>query len=1050
MSKYHFSPSNLSGDSGLISDSQYYDDDGNGNDISSEHRNYNRSNSHFLERNVSQEDLDAQSRSLDSRYYYQYDHNNPVPPPRRGRRKGSDPSSSPSMDDRKPMQYVSQPNFNVPSRYDKKFNPNADKFKRRSTESLKSVEESSEADSEMNMKNYRPSDIGTLIKSASGAHLYFEDITSPPTLYDFSNLNRTDNRGHLCKQSSEGAMPMSPKYSLCSSHDSVLSDSSGSFLNRQNSPDPLSSPGNTPDQEEGGMSEWLTQQSKHVAYTSMKQSRISQDDSEVGVKMDKKPSNKLNYLVSPKTSPKLRRRSPIPLEARRSFPLHAQLNQKGSGSNTSKEAEDIIKSPKLTITYCSQDSLDRRGFDTPQKLKQLSPHLDVYNNNSQTAMKQLNIYSAGLQGTSPPPRVVLQTLNSQAQSQKRENTPLKGNHALLSQQHSNSFENADFVERKQKYPMEENSVSSEDEGTDSESEIGPCTRVQTTMESPWKFTVPTRRVIEHQKSASESSSVSEDSTNMSRPENPPDYDEAVHRNRLLKQGLSPDSGSDVDAETLKQREASLRAKQLFEQSKRLYQKEQKFEQKLDAHKELALEEENESITSSSDDEQEQPVSVARKVYEESLKRYQEELRSRSPLKKSSSEDRDNISLSKSKGGQQGCLSPVSGQSSGIHRSNSDVGDLKGHLSRSSSGSSRTSSNDSTPTRRPTQPPPYNNPPPYHNDRTESSPSDAKRHLFPRAEENVFSQRTSASSPRTVANSAVSRSVGASAQSLNNEPQMCSVPTRHDNILISNRSRNPLLTQKVEMPVKDSNLHSQSVDTSVKSAQVDISNYRSPVSNIRGRDSSLDSKLSPKVTNTNIHLHASENVFRARASSVEPIQSQSSQSEQRSSSQRPVSYRNPNLSSSVDVSKSQPLPNSRVALNKTNGQKELPWSVKNLSNMFDTVKNGSVSARSSPVVMQSSRSAGPPLYTPPPSFQRSADITRSSTSSNSSMGSTSTGRSGLGRTPGKTYNKFGPQARDSFSSADESDCSCRYSLNCRRDNSSLEELTDTSLTDITYV
>lgn len=1029
MNKYHFSPSNLSGDSGLISDSQYYDEDGNGNELSNDARNFARSNSHFLERNMSQEDFDPQSRSLDGQYYCQYDHNNPVPPPRRARRKGSDPSTSPNMEyNRKNMPYNSQGMYNVPSAYDKKFIRSAEKYKR-STESLKSVEESSEADSEMNMKNYKPQDMGTLIKSASGSHLFFEEINSP-TIYDFGNMNRiNNNRGRLYKQSSEGTMPMSPKYSLCSSHDSVLSDSSGSFLNRPNSPDPLSSPANTPDQEDDGMSQWLSQQSKHMAYTSAKQSRISHDDSEVGVKVDKKP-NKLNYLVSPKTSPKLRRRSPIPLEARRSFPLQPELNQKGSGSNTSKEAEDIIKSPKLTVTYCSQDSLDKRGFESPQNSKPVSPHLDVYNNNSQTAMRQLNIYSAGLQGTSPPPRVVLQGLSSQPQ-QKRENTPMKANHALLPQRRRSSFDSSEFIEHKQQYPMEENSISSEDE--DSDTEAG--------FDMTWKFGVPAKKVIEHNKSASESSSTSED-TNVHRPENPPAYDEAIHRSNLLKQGLSPDSGSDVDSETLKQREISMRAKMLFEQSQRLYQNQRqtdKYEQTLGSHTETVSEEEAESISSSSDEEVEQATNIARKLYEESLKRYQEEQSSRSPLKKSSSEDRDNISLSVTKGGPQGYGSALSPS---VHRSCSDVAELKGHISRSSSGSSRNGSNGSTtPTRRPVQPPPYNNPPPYHSERAESSPRDIKRHLFPRAGENVLKQNTPTN---TVANTSVSKSVGA--LSLNTEVSTSSVPTRHDNILISNRNRNPLFNSHVDGPVRDDTLRASSTDYTVQSAQVDLSQYKSSITNIRSRDSSLDAKLSPGVTK--MRQPMSDNVFRARASSVEPNQPQTQQSEPRTLSQSTV-YRNPNVSkSTADVAKSQQFTNTRTAVSRPSGQKELPWSVKNLSNIFDTSKNGSVSARSSPVVMQSSRPGAPPVYTPPPSFQRSADTIRSSTSSNNS--SANTGMSGAGRTPAKTYSKFGPQARDSFSSTDDSDSSCRYSLNCRRDNSSLEELTDVSLTDITYV
>ena len=49
-----------------------------------------------------------------------------------------------------------------------------------SAESLKSVEESAEGENSRNVKDWhsRP-DIGTLIKSTSGAHLYYEDSSLP-------------------------------------------------------------------------------------------------------------------------------------------------------------------------------------------------------------------------------------------------------------------------------------------------------------------------------------------------------------------------------------------------------------------------------------------------------------------------------------------------------------------------------------------------------------------------------------------------------------------------------------------------------------------------------------------------------------------------------------------------------------------------------------------------------------------------------------------------------------------------------------------------------
>ncbi|XP_053397024.1 uncharacterized protein LOC123551571 isoform X3 [Mercenaria mercenaria] len=1059
VAKSHFSPSNLSGDSGLISDSQYYDEDGNGNDIV---RPYMRSTS-FIHPDALREEIDRTSQSLDSQYFYQYDPQNPVPPPRRTRRKGSDQSGSPNMEyDRKPTRYTSESNFHVPNRYNRRYNQNmADKLKRRSTESLKSVEESSEADSEMIMQGYRRPDIGTLVKSASGAHLYFEE----PSLMEFDDINTVKNRRHLYKQSSEGTMPMSPqsKYSLSSSRDSVLSDSSGSFLNRQNSPDPLSSSAETPEQEECGMSAWLNQQTKHTAYAVQKQRQISHDDSEIGMKIDRKPMNKMNYLVSPKsspkTSPKLRRRSPIPLCNRRSFPLNAEISPKGSGSNTSKEAEDIIKSPKLSITYCSQDSLDKRDFDT-QKDKNPSPHLDVYNNNAQVAMKQLNIYSNGLQGTSPPPRVVLQGLNSQSQTQRRENTPVKGNHGILPQARRNSFDTAQFIEHK-KYPMEENSVSSEDQD-DSDSECEMTTRVMTMVNIPMSFNIPQKLLTDNKSSSSDSlsrsSSHSED-LGVHRPENPPDYDEAVQRSNLLKQGLSPE---EYDVETVKQ--ASLKAKQLYEQSMKQYQEQavryslpsQKFEKTLDVHEEQ-LSEETGSITDSSEDEQ--PEYNPRKLYEESLKRYLEEQSSRSPLVKMSSADRD-ISISNNKGGRLGVNHLLSPHGSSLHRSSSDIGDIQRR-------SPRIHSRETTPTRRPEQPPPYNNPPPYHSERTESSPSSARRHLFPKAGEPMNKSPTQKyvnTSPKNVPG--ISSESSSKVESSKENAQTASVPKRRDNIPVSNRART--LTTTAQSPerssTKSNNRNSRITDYSIHSAQSEIGRYQSPVTNIRSRDSSANSRSSKSNTPvSNIDHSQSNNVFRSRASSLEPKQPQANLAHPRTSSQGAISYRNPKISSR-ETEAAKPRPSSTIepschtsldtAVNRHSVavQKELPWSVKRLSNIFDPTapdSNNSVTSQShssSPVPnLPSKSSRAPPTYTPPPTFQRYSDNTRSSTSSNSSVGSSSRNKPET-----KSFNKYGPQARDSFSSTDESDCSCRYSFSCRRDNNSLEELTDISFTDITYV
>jgi len=653
----------------------------------------------------------------------------------------------------------------------------------------------------------------------------------------------------------------------------------------------------------------------------------------------------------------------------------------------------------------------------------------LYNNNS-SLMKQLNIYSSGLQGTSPPPRVVLQGLSAQGQSRPSQNTPIKGNHALLAD-----------LEARRKFPMEESSVSSEDED-DGDSEVESF-HVQTMVAKvPVTFNL-SKPVVEHKKSSSDSSSHSEDSS-VSRPTRPPGYDEAVHRNNLLKAGLSPDSGGEGDVETARQREASLRAKQLYEQSMRQYQESFPLQptprsaQRLDSHEEVSSSEETESVTES---EEEEPRYNPHKIYEESLKRFQEEQNKHPPLQGT------NISLSNSKGGatQRMSLSPgaaLTPGSSSLKRSSSDVGN-GGHLSRSGSSSSRNSSNDSTPTRRPTQPPPYNDPPPYKSRNTESSPSGAKRHLFPRAGESVVSERPSAQtdSPKTV--KSVSPVRDNSAVKSSNDSIAQSIPRQRDShILVSNRDRKAAL------------------DATVRSAQMDYNTqYRANVTNIRACNSQSGSTVS--TVSQQPSGSYSSNVFKPRASSVEPQQMSSNP---RTSSQGPVSYRNPQMTrssaSSANIAQSQPaLPpqtrdrrGSLDASRPAAQQKELPWSVKRLSNIFDTVKvegraTSPAGALTRPLpAPQSARST--PVHTDSPSSGlHHNDTFRSSSSSNSSSSVVSIGYSGAGRSPLKGYTKFGPQARDSFSSND-SECSCRFSLSCNLDNG--EELADPTLTDITYV
>ena len=1169
LKSHHLSPSNISGDSGLtMSDSQLYDDDGN--EIG-DRRHYTRSASQFIDRDIERPESEA-SRSLDNQYFYRYGEHNPVPPPRRNRRKDT---VSPNLEHyRKPMRFSSYADFHIPGKYDLRQNQNNDRYvkypRKMSSESLKSVEEASEMDSERKVKDWhsRP-DIGTLIKSASGAHLYYEDFRNLQ-LYEFDTNNETVNhRRQLYKQKSCPISPQS-KYSLSSSRDSVLSDSSGSYLERQYYQDTMSSSVETPETEDRSMAEWLSQQSKQVAYGARRQQRLrSHDDSEVGLTSDSsmvhKSQNKgdnenqamrnVQHLVSPHASPKIKRRAPIPLSVRRSFPIENVTTPKGSGSNTSKEAEDIITSPKLTITYCSQDSLDKRDSE---KEKTPGISLDIYNNNSQLALKQLNRYSSGLQGTSPPPRVVLQNLSQS--TEKRDSTPVKASYdsAILSQVHRNSIETGrrnslDMGDlRAHRYPMEENSVSSEDEQSESsDSEEIESYRVTEYINmGPFKYSIPqklipserksnsseslskiskksssseslskTSRQSSSQESLSRHSTTSEESIS-NRPENPPSYQEALHRKFLLENNMPLE---DNDEDTIRQQQASQRAKQLYEQSMRQYQEQkdrypplpsQQFEQKLDAvgehHENMS---ESDSQMSSDDDDIEWAEKNPRRLYEESLKRYMAE-QTQSPLVKTTSTDDGGIS--RSKGGQIGQKNLL--HVSGLHRSHSDVGDVNKRLrsplrdqgSPTITNSSKSSSRESTPTRRPEHPPPYDSPPPYRHGNHKSSPMNADRHYFPKADKLFYQSPAS--------NKQTSTQVSQTGQGVSDKLSVTSrngAQTR-TNQEVSHRSRPGSRDDGVSKTAQTSGRvqRDSGIDNTVHSAHVDISKYKSPVRNIHANDvtnirskdnvviirshnASQDSLLRQqpkkqagsdshsKVHKTSSGQTASSSpvVFRPRASSLEPRESPEKQTDHSGTSQLQVTRSSPHGPGAVLRSGGDKVQHRSVELSKTDsaqrrnsldaaitrtaassslgGQsgKELPWSVKNIRTMFDKSKHldsSNTDSESSTVsASQSSDSTprtspNPPVYTPPLQFQRHSNTSRSSTSSNSSVNS-NTGYKGVGSNRNTYTGRYGPQTRgDSFSSSDSSDCSCRYSLKCHRDDSSLEDLNNLSFTDISYV
>ncbi|KAK3593139.1 hypothetical protein CHS0354_018271 [Potamilus streckersoni] len=650
----HLSPSNLSRDSGLmLSDTMLYDEEHNSNNV--DRREYSRSASHYIERDIDIGEHNEVSHSLDSNFFY-YEGQIPVPPPRKSRKKGSellhqssnfDPYGRHNRGTSQPQQYNGM-GHSEKSRSLYSQSMSSDAFsqlcKQRSTESLKSVEEGSEMESESNVRDWgqKRSDMGTLIKSDSGAHLFMD----AESLYPFSSHShpQKSSRAHLARSAIiESTPPISPdsKYSLNSSHDSVLSDSSGSYVRQFSNDLVFSSPPHTPESD-CDVPSWIAQKSKDIEIEGYAKRQYSQDDSEVGLKSgdfthkfeghaaDHDSHHTSPSPVSPKAGPVTSAISHSPLGVRHSFPLETSTTHVGSGSNTSKEAEDIIRSPKISVTYCSVDSLSK--LDDGEHLKKpgsRSPNLDLYNSSpssgSHLPLKSLKYM--GRLGTSPPPRVVLHGLKQT--SERKENMPVRASYdnAIISQVRQSNF---DVTELRERTPSKVESLSSDSvslEESDSEEENVRYTSMLSLSlrpKSPPK--IIDEPVLKSTPKQFESPSK--------RPEQPPSYNEAVERNFFIKQGVIIDKFSPLitNVDGMKQKEASAKALQLYQQSLQKYQEQvtdkkfgppsQQFEIKLDAVGEKADENlETEGVRDSDYVSLVQPEKDPKKLYQQSLEQY---------------------------------------------------------------------------------------------------------------------------------------------------------------------------------------------------------------------------------------------------------------------------------------------------------------------------------------------------------------------------------------------------------------------------------------------
>ncbi|XP_071134109.1 rho GTPase-activating protein 20-like isoform X3 [Mytilus edulis] len=943
--KSHLSPSNLSRDSGLtLSDAQLYDDDGSMENLT-DRKNYNRSISQYMDRDS---DKSKHSENV-SRSYETYE--NPKPPPRKHKKR----EYSIEKD---------QVTKGVKNTMHQSYSAEGyQKYKRASAESLQSLEDHDN----QRVTPYeflRQSDYGTLIKSSSGAHLFLDENnreSSNNNLRYVSEIEIQTQRspqggnGKLTRQASvtESNPPMSPtsRLSCGSSFDSGIphSLSCSSFI-------------------QGQMSH---ESDSHYSECSSSSDRLrqSQDDNSLNSQYSSarrtSPSKKyVNSLISPPISPKNSRKvfnsnSKESVSVRRSFPLELSNPTKGSGSHSYKEAEDIIKPRFELSTY---------EFNEHKENDHLSPILQTKYGSSASAndVRQnlpLKAFTKYGLGTSPPPGVVLKLHQKQ---QKRDNTPMRASHdsAIISQVRRNSTDSSGSDQKR------------EHEFHHSELNIG-------------KLSTPPYPLV---KSDSDSDINRTLSNSPNRPDRPPSYDEACQRTFMLKHGI-PLEISEQDSQ--KQKEASLLAKQLYEESLRKYMEEhlnspsvQNIDRKEISRKEEVIIEQEEGESDSSEGKEEETTLMKKdpkKIWEESMKAYEQ-------IKSSSL---DTSSAKKSLIPDSSLLSPVA-----LHRSASDSSDKAGTLSRRSptreksplatdrrihevsrnsspnaqlNYSSSSVSNSSSDTVTESQ-----QIPPYRRDRSDSSPV-VSRHYFPKASDNFAQNRSAQTQQRSSTEQIQSRE--------------SSVETRY-----SYKSRDFSRSQD------RSNLYSRDVEQKETSV---IRDSAKPRFFTGARESSKSQEQSPsKIAGANVTTKV-----------------ESKNSIQWKSKREPVTT--PKRDSSAD----------------------LPWSVKNLRSVF---VNSNSSGQSS-VSSSSESRPPPPPYQPPPPFRR--DNARMSSSSNSSCSSSNTDNSAnIPQTKSSLSHRRlgGPQAHDSFS--DDSDTSSRSSgLRRNSTNNSSDQESWTYLdTEVTFV
>lgn len=478
-------------------------------------------------------DNDIYTRSIEN-----IDNQNPVPPPRFRRKKEYVQSSS---FDNYNRQFITS--YSSGARLCHSLEPEVLRQmqlqKRISCDSLHSVEESTEGESEKDFSSHRKSADIYLIKSASGAHLYMDSETLPRVSSVEGQPGR-QGRDRLVRQSSvtDSTPPLSPhsKHSYGSSYDSVLSDSS--YMHDLSRGTSINSAPQTPDVDSDRVLWSLEERERSNSNPTTLHSNVNFTETTSPNKLSAtyggyslKSMQNMRYLVSPPASPAVERRAKTSESVKDPSVRHSMPAT--TYKTTVQKEVPAVTSPEISITYCSSGSDERLDDNDTDKVRRASFESG---SSSSAPVKQISLYSQGLSSQS--------RLQGQRMSPRKDSTPVKASHdsAIVSQIRRNSLESA----------------SKSDDDCESRTSSLPDSLSKSKL---------LRNFGRNYDSESKTSSEHLDFESK-RPHQPPSYQEALSRNYRIKHGIPLMEISEQD--TQKQKEASARAAKLYADSVKKY------------------------------------------------------------------------------------------------------------------------------------------------------------------------------------------------------------------------------------------------------------------------------------------------------------------------------------------------------------------------------------------------------------------------------------------------------------------------------------------------